>query len=118
MKASELRLGNYVSKESLGVTKINIIDLDKINRYDFDYTEINLTEKWLSDFGFTQTNESEDVEQYNLNGFEIAIHEEDGEVYFVYQHMVLRHIIHVHQLQNLYHALIGSDLQISSITEH
>jgi hypothetical protein len=29
-----------------------------------------------------------DVEWYNLNGFEIAIHEDDGDVYFVYQHMV------------------------------
>lgn len=74
---------------------------------------IPLTEKWLVKFGFEKTNESEEVEWYRLNNFEIAIHEEDNQVYFVFQHMVLRFIKSVHQLQNLYFSLTGSELTVA-----
>jgi hypothetical protein len=122
MNANELRIGNFIyfiicNKED---SKLDELKKMKIDSTDFKYIQndislfepIPLTEKWLSDFCFKKTNESEEVEWYNLDGFEIAIHEEDGKVYFVYQHMVLRHITNVHQLQNLYFALTGKELLI------
>lgn len=120
MEANELRIGNLINVISTNkvfesfITDAKGYDLIRCEEKDFNYWNyepIPLSEKWLSDFGFIQTNESEEVEWYNLNGFEIAIHEEHGDVYFVYQHMVLRHIVHVHQLQNLYFALTGEELK-------
>jgi len=127
MNANELRIGNFIyfiicNKED---SKLDELKKMTVDSNDFKYIQndsslfepIPLTEKWLSDFGFKKTNESEEVEWYSLNGFEIAIHEEDGKVYFVYQHMVLRHIINVHQLQNLYFAITGTELSYENETK-
>ena len=119
MNANELRIGNLINTISTNkvfesfITDVKGYDILRCEEKSFkywSYEPIPLTEKWLSDFGFKKTNESEEVEWYSLNGFEIAIHEEDEKVYFVYQHMVLRHIINVHQLQNLYFAITGTEL--------
>ena len=112
MKANELRIGNYVIQDVEFIRGISSMSLHKFNLDLIKLIPIPLTEEWLLNFGFKQTNESEDVEWYNINGFEIAIDEEDGQVYFVYQHMVLRHILYVHQLQNLYFALTNEELKI------
>lgn len=104
-------------KNSFGSLALESKNKKEFNQFSEYAKPIPLTEKWLSDFGFKKTNESEEVERYSLNGFEIAIHEEDGKVYFVYQHMVLRHIINVHQLQNLYFAITGTELSYENETK-
>jgi hypothetical protein len=124
MNANELRIGNlFIEKYSKKI--IPVLELLRSGNIVFDFEcfgvwqaePIKLTSEWLLKFGFKQTNESEEVEWYRLNGFDIATHEENGDVYFVYQHMVLRHIINVHQLQNLYFALTGTELTYEKETK-
>ena len=114
---AELRIGNLTSA---GI----VVEIQKdcfyvhdgessLKNTWFDIKPIPLTEEWLVKFGFKKTNESEDVEWYTLNNFDIAIHEEDNQVYFVFQHMVLRFIKSVHQLQNLHFALTQTELTVA-----
>ena len=86
--------------------------LDGFDLQGIYFEPIPLTEEWLLKFGFNKTNESKDVEWYKLNNFEVSTYNEGEVVYFVYQHLVLRHIMNVHQLQNLYFALTGTELTL------
>jgi hypothetical protein len=112
LKQNDCRYGNYIVYSG-SITQLNEKEMCHFFRFPETYKPIPLTEEWLVKFRFKKTNESEDVEWYALNNFNIAIHEEDNEVYFVFQHMVLRFIKSVHQLQNLYFALTGSELTVA-----
>ena len=117
IKLNELRIGNYVNYLDGHVTLTSVTEeFPCINQITLDYLEydeiepIPLTEEWLKRLGFKKTKESKDVEWYSLNSFDISIHEEDNNVYIVFQHLVLKHITKVHQLQNLYFALTNEEL--------
>jgi hypothetical protein len=132
MKAEELRIGNYV-EWSTPALAINIKELShKVSSKDLVNLEENkillepipLTEEWLVKFGFT---ESKEHNNFQSKAFHITISEnkifeirtnnqgtrmwnnkhgwkqqyEDIDVYPKY----------VHQLQNLYFALTGEELQ-------
>jgi len=117
MKASELRIGNYVCglKMEEPIRRINdsIQYNYKTERYELDdidldcFEPIPLTEEWLLKFGF-ESNPYQDryenkviqVECNKLRGYtELWI---DG----------MPHIKYIHQLQNLYFALTGQELEI------
>jgi len=121
MKANELRIGNYVNADGNYKKVYNLYS----NGWDFLHDDIDcrfveyqntkpipLTEEWLLKFGFEKTNESKEVEWYVFNGFEVSTYNEGETVYFVYQHLVLRHIVSVHQLQNLFFALTNKELTL------
>ena len=124
MKATELRIGNYVFNDYLFKNKeINgIFDqeiwLCEIGEYEFDQRSnidciepIPLTEEWLLKFGF-------ELYDWKLNGkhakkewvkgmFVIEANKNNTDFRFK---SPLKFIDHVHQLQNLYHALTGEEL--------
>lgn len=94
------------------------IGLKHINQKPYTYYErysqlivfikpIPITEEWLLKFGFTKPKDSEG---YLLNGLVFY----DG---FLSSNQKEK-LKYVHQLQNLYHALTGSELQAGNLTEH
>ena len=129
----ELRVGNLIhyngSNEDIG--KISLLVSDLID--DLSYCQINyrrdkkhwminlrpveITEGWLIEFGFKKSKESE---WYNLPDFQIGIvvDENNDFVFCVVEGMVLKHIKYIHQLQNLYFAIKGLELQDLVLTEH
>lgn len=136
MKANELRIGNFVlgyNEKPTVVDDINGFN-DGINKwqdmgasgYLEDPKPIPLTEEWLVKFGFSVVDDACYVpEAYNylrtLNSgsIEVSVGELSTEEQaswgyaidvFLHTGDSLKHIIYVHQLQNLYYALTGEEL--------
>lgn len=119
MKATELRLGNFVSH--LG----HVVEIT-MSRYIGDFHEgilelspIPLTEEWLVKFGFEISWHINDGSGFGFSkhkkdyfvifhvkqkGFRVAFRNENGRIEIP--------VKYVHQLQNLYFALNGEELTI------
>ena len=128
MKREEFRIGNLVNyriideiderKQWYEVSRIDEFDFMQI---DDDYQPIELTEEWLLKFGFEKHDTTyttsykpmfyfliEDFE-YKETGFKGFIYPLTEIGYFLSCQYV--HLQHVHQLQNLYFALTGLELE-------
>lgn len=137
MKASELRIGNWIevySSESQvnefdsGLIFFNLLKNQDGTNFEYDYIDaefakpILLTQEWLIKFGFVQKPDSgywkDDLVYFdgplqiffkpNYNKFFFGIR---GRGYNCEQYVDIE-INYVHQLQNLYHALTGEELTI------
>jgi hypothetical protein len=133
MNAQELRLGNYYyyhiideldeRKEWDEVCRIDVMDLDYLLNYpdDKNYNHIPLTEDWLlkAEFdhfqgwltkdAFSPGHPSQRFDMYwsSKDGFMMkSRYQED-----VPNTFYMRHIKYVYQLQNLYFALTGKELE-------
>ena len=122
MTAVELRIGNYLSPIGIGISIVTFIDSeqDLIGTNNFadrgidDFNPIPLTEEWLLKFGFITT-QWDNFDSYRLeignNDYAIVIYSdgkcEVGDV-------IITKINYVHQLQNLYFALLGEELTFKS----
>lgn len=104
MKASELRIGNYVSLHGI-LVEMTASDFNFDESY---FTPIPITEEWLLKFGFIQIHENnwQDVE------CEIMVDLFNEKIYIIsaMPWKQLNHIKYVHQLQNLYFALTNEEL--------
>ncbi len=125
MKPNELRIGNlvraihpdynekYLTVESIDIDSINI----HFRKYDLsEIKSIPITEEWLLNLGFMET---DSVQYDGLRAFEIPSWGriiirnnklESDEYYFL--DGLLQDIYYIHQLQNLYFALTGEELEI------
>ena len=118
MKANELRIGNYVEVfvSFCLIKEEQVIDImcDSINtksheNMTFDYIEpIPLTEEWLNRFGFRKSgiywfDSHDELLSYSFKKNTIAI----GRMGIYFENK----IHYVHQLQNLYFALTGEELE-------
>jgi len=111
----ELRVFNYIQykfhKDSGGWEDIKVLpkDIDFISKNPNNdiYKPIPLTDSWLKDFGF-DSNPYED--RYELEGFYIQVDKTKGflDLWVTNCRLDLKH---VHQLQNLYYALTGKELE-------
>ena len=112
MKATELRIGNWVKLDLVGtqnqVTQIlqKGVNCGSIGVLYEMIKPIPLTEEWLERFGWVKSkdrsyfwHDSNLSLWFNDNG--LFIESVGGKLY----------IKHLHQLQNLYHALTGEELQ-------
>jgi len=121
MKATELRIGNYVTFTDETNTIVAISPADFAREfhkgYHFDgYEPIPLTEEWLVKFGYSDTND----EMYNVNiwmlGDDIHVSPVVSSTgihgLLIYGYLKYFEDVYVHQLQNLYHALTGEELTI------
>lgn len=111
MKASELRIGNIVfSKISGGLITIQYIPID----IDMDnYGAVKLTEERLLKFGFENSYRSDftiTMQHVTNDKFGIKINVSTG-MSLVYLGIPIR-VEYVHQLQNLYFALCGEELEL------
>lgn len=116
MKASELRIGNYVKCDSIpevGILKISVINKDFVNGCNIELIKpIPLTEEWLLKFGFDKWND------YCYCNGKIAVEglfKKFNESICLLRcgnddYVELTNIKHVHQLQNLYFALTNEEL--------
>lgn len=122
MKASELRIGNLIYKDIIhmdtsvtkDVWKVSALDIRDCDHYkdDFNGEPIPLTEEWLIRFGATKHSSINYKLMVGALPMSLRIspgsncYSELGEIYLG------QHITHVHQLQNLYFALTGEELQL------
>ena len=124
MKASELRLGNWVqtkkyqtkvivkhiySEHMIGCGDLND-DYDEFDPMIEDIEPIPLTEEWLVKFGF------EYKEMYYQSKYLVALNDcfiiAERVTGLFYVDAPNNELKHVHQLQNLYFALTGKELTI------
>ena len=125
IQANELRIGNYVIYNNI-VTKVYSIQSPTPtfnsrfnNKFIIDLFEgagivtatieevkpIPLTEQWLIDFGFVSNPYND--EYFLPNKLILDINKMKGRLEIHWKHVELKH---VHQLQNLYFALTGIEL--------
>ena len=121
MKATELRIGNWYTSVKFGVpVQCELTDLSQLCvMSDGAYTDppieemfepIPLTEEWLLKFGFDYDNETSTYSLLtSLRKCDLCIDIllSDGEYFWKYVELK-----YVHQLQNLYFALTGNELEI------
>jgi hypothetical protein len=135
MKASELRIGNWVHN-SINSTDFQIdffagrewctnvceFDSEEFDSKIKDLQPIPLTEEWLLKLGFKQCGyemlswkHETLLPSFNLDGINWADFDEPHYQFLNYKvaDEILR-IDYVHQLQNLYFALIGEELTLKS----
>jgi len=102
MKANELRIGNWVSNGDR-YYKITAAAILHLTQGDLDCYPIPINAEWLLKFGFEKA----------LNGWwcpdEVVSYKEG---YAGFGTNTYTQIKHVHQLQNLYFALTGKELEI------
>ena len=115
MKASELRINNYLYNDGV------VVKIDARTIFDIwddkglkNYKPIPLTEEWLLKFGFERTdlidNSNDDwtwlfyqKDSIYIDGSDLTIETATG---------IVIKVEYVHQLQNLYFALTGEELTL------
>ena len=112
MKATELRIGNFVSLDGLSKPiKVSIIDTTETST-DTKSKPIKLTEEWLLKFGFKK--HPNDIPTY------VTCFDKVEYAFYIYQYgdgnfyaqIIGKKVVlnSVHQLQNLYFAIAGEEL--------
>ncbi len=120
MDARELRVGNFIQQPN-GLNQVFAIDIETINSYEFEFiAPVPITEQWLVTFGFKKkddrdylfpckesgTNYSIHFNRLSSEIHSVGIYDNEGNMLnFVW------HIKYVHQLQNIYFALTGTELK-------
>lgn len=130
IEVKELRVGNLFSSESMELVVTGIepglikseINNKPVNLFDINCYPIPITPEWLERLGFKRTEYNSFNKGFIVNGLQSGIelneivgrgtsdHENTG-VYHVEGLKI--QIKHIHQLQNLYFALTGSELTAS-----
>ena len=118
MKPTELRIGNwYMSVKFQTPVQCDLSDLYNLcansdgayNDPPIDemFAPIDLNEEWLKKFGFVRTNHIKGESMYEIK--HLAVYAYEGKYTFEPTATPLKY---VHQLQNLYFALTGKELEI------
>jgi len=132
MLASELRIGNYVNYAAEKVIVLQT-SIKSRNKWDVELgyfedsigfermiTEIQpipLTEEWLLRFGFEKEEEQDELLNTfmfcKLNTVRVEFSDKHKQLYWHDNYTSIYHkeIKYVHQLQNLYFALTGKELE-------
>jgi hypothetical protein len=118
MNANELRIGDYVffntNKKPFQITAAGILDMSnyECKNPPFNYEPIALTEEWLVKFGFEKLYSSA-IHTTFSNGTILSYyvwHKSGNQYADIYGAKV--RCQYVHQLQNLYFALTGLELEV------
>lgn len=110
MEAKDLRVGNWVEiiqpKKDVYTTIQPSCFSVEIEKF---YKPIQITEEWLKYFGFKYNNPT--YEWYDQNAvFFIQVNYLGFDLIAKFHNQVIKEIKYVHELQNLYFALIGKEL--------
>jgi hypothetical protein len=114
MEATELRIGNNVLRHGVvvNVGARSIFDIwDNSGINILGYKPIPLTEEWLIKLGFEKTEGWDDMIfwRIHVNGQTFDL-EENLQGYEYDMWIIVRH---VHQLQNLFYSLTGTELSLA-----
>lgn len=110
MKANELRIGNYLNTVN-GVKRVSDISVDRYCWFTDNQCEpIPLIEEWLLKFGFVNQNYGWNIKDFGL--FDHNYKKGELNLKLNASEVPIIEIKHVHQLQNLYFALTGEELEI------
>ncbi len=116
MKASDLRIGNWVITDQTEIVCDVLCDCINTHNHELlpigEIEPIPLTEDWLVMFGFKKHRY-----HYRKGKLDITLEGRDaynelGRVYYNAWAILDKQPDYVHQLQNLYHALTGKELEI------
>jgi hypothetical protein len=112
MKVTELRINNWVQfKHTETPVRVTLGDFVMAREYKDerldDYEPIPLTEEWSISVGFVKQLDG-NYKHPNSHEIEIFFHDRGFEV--IVDSTCKNHIKHVHQLQTLYFALTGEEL--------
>jgi|SRR6476661_3041456 len=122
MKATDLRIGNYIQyipiKNPVKVIAVDsrynsIVHDNSIALIDGQYEPVPYNEKWCLKFGLKENNQSSHFQKrYNLpdDRFVIYLEEEYGEHKVVFEGNDLTFFRYVHEIQNLCFAVTGDEL--------
>jgi len=137
VSVTDLRIGNLIhyNGNNKSVGKISLLVSDLIGALDYcqlDYRRnkkhwlinldpIPITEEWLLNFGFVKYGKFHD--SYKLNPFIVELgilgnHYTFRKIMNEAESILLKEMKYVHELQNIYKELKGSELQEVSLTEH
>lgn len=108
LKANELRIGNLV-KIGGEISQLELCDFVDIYEHKtiWQYEPIELTEDWLIDNGFYAV--EVDSGEYYYQNYRFRLNSNYAGFYYS-RNLTVKY---VHQLQNLYFALTGSELQVN-----
>lgn len=115
MKATELRIGNHVYRQSdkMVINRNSVYQIEVVTKQtESKYDPIPLTEEWLIKFGFHYSDDDNEFLELELM-HKIKLYADNSNNFST---VVLRlkeneiEIKSVHQLQNLYFALTGKEL--------
>ena len=118
MKPEELRIGNYINSENgegritcIEETRVSV-DNDKLPYTPLDYINpILLTGEWLIKFGFEKYDYDYKIGDFRIRNVRTLSGIQTDKFEYLPFAIVVK-IEYVHQLQNLYFALINNDLKI------
>ena len=108
---TELRIGNWVKTIEGEIQIQNGWEIDEGN----ETHPIPLTEEWLERFGFKLPAHSWIGDKFHLSEYGEGSKHPNGGVWVVAMNKnnaIIAEIQYVHQLQNLYFALVGEELTI------
>ena len=109
MKANELRIGNWINRDSEN-EELRLWHFYKIAECVFDEDDLKpipLTEEWLLKFGFKKIG---GTIYKNIGSIEIGLTGKRFYIQIRCENITIQNIKHVHQLQNLYFALTNQEL--------
>ncbi len=122
IRATELRIGNWINDISGNPTQVRGVGTNGIwisksgPATETAFKPTPLTEEWMVKFGFLSVQIDHPAPNhlaFELNGLHVKIYH-TGEIAIWYNgHALIPHIHkYVHQLQNLYFALTGNELEL------
>jgi hypothetical protein len=118
MRASELRVGNWINHAAEFAANTNNIqataeDIVKVKDNPSHYLDIPLTEEWLLKFGFTHHAEYPGHTYMRTEKLTLSVDQDSDDdiiqVHYIDKSTYIQ-IKYVHQLQNLYFNLTGMNL--------
>lgn len=110
IEAKDLRSGNLILNRHGEVVEVDWMTLKNMcqpRMSGHGYTGIPLTPEWLERMGFRRTKSN----QYRTECY-FMVEMECGSIYYRHNLILCEGVEFVHQLQNLYHALIGKELEV------
>lgn len=115
MKASELRIGNFIENTDSQMASYMVVNADVIKQNEHTmYASLEplpLTEAWLLKFGFNEYMSKSDLRISIGGGVLMQFHFGVNQIEcWIGDEISKTDVIYVHQLQNLYFALTGEEL--------
>ncbi|OPC44634.1 hypothetical protein [Elizabethkingia anophelis] len=115
MEAKELRIGNYVNHNGFVPVIIDAVDIIHCQQHPEAYKPIELTEEWLLNFGFDNTETGWEIIYRKRFKLSVILFKQFASVGMAGPFGLFEvKLKYVHQLQNLFFSLTGEELTIKS----